>query len=263
MESQKKYTEPFLCGHHWTIRTTRITAMSSMQQVVSLTSLQQSTTVCTCSVWHHTPIKELCRLQLLSNIRVSGLYSKRLTGYLLSRIQCVVLDGVPSPPSKVCSGAPQHTPELLMHVHWTTSVLSFWLCDCLPYGGKLSREKTFVNFEILGLSMKDFSTKIDSHTHTLVVAPNNPRKFSPRISYFHQFAKVFSLKSFPLYSILHMSVNMLASAGRYSNFSISIFVRQDITVFNIITILLISTERGWSKYAKDALSKHYPSPCKY
>ena len=28
------------------------------------------------------------------------------------------------------------------------------------------------------------------------------------------------------------------SAGQYSNFSISIFVRQDITIFNIITILL-------------------------
>ena len=36
----------------------------------------------------------------------------------------------------------------------------------------------------------------------------------------------------------------LASAGRYSNRSISILVRQDITVFDIITILLISIERG-------------------
>ena len=31
---------------------------------------------------------------------------------------------------------------------------------------------------------------------------SNPRKFSPRKLYFHQFAKVFSLKSFPLYGIL-------------------------------------------------------------
>ena len=53
------------------------------------------------------------------------------------------------------------------------------------------------------------------------------------------------------------------SAGQYSNFSISKFVRQDIMVFDIITILLISIERGWSKCAKDTPSKHYPSPCKY
>ena len=31
---------------------------------------------------------------------------------------------------------------------------------------------------------------------------SNPRKFSPRKSYFHQFAKVFSLTSFPLYGML-------------------------------------------------------------
>ena len=34
------------------------------------------------------------------------------------------------------------------------------------------------------------------------------------------------------------------SAGRYSNFSISTFVRQDITIFDIVTILL---ERGCAK----------------
>ena len=56
-------------------------------------------------------------------------------------------------------------------------------------GRKLSRILRF-----LGLSVK-----IEGHTHMLVVAPNNPRKFSPQISYFHQFAKVFSLVSFPLY----------------------------------------------------------------
>ena len=42
----------------------------------------------------------------------------------------------------------------------------------IPYSGKLSREK--MNFEVLGLSVKVFSVKIDGHTHTLVVAPNNP-----------------------------------------------------------------------------------------
>ena len=59
------------------------------------------------------------------------------------------------------------------------------------------------------------------------------------------------------------AINCTRSAGQYSNCSILIFVRQDITVFDITTILLISTERGWSKCAKDALSKHYPSPYKY
>ena len=67
---------------------------------------------------------------------------------------------------------------------------------------KLSREKTFTNFEVLGLSAKVFSMKIDGCTHTLLVAPNNPRKFSPRISYIHQFTKVFSLESFLLYGSL-------------------------------------------------------------
>ena len=32
---------------------------------------------------------------------------------------------------------------------------------------------------------------------------SNPRKFSPRKLYFHQFTKVFSLESFPLYDIQH------------------------------------------------------------
>ena len=90
----------------------------------------------------------------------------------------------------------------------------------ITYSGKLSREKTFANFEVLGLSVKVFSMIIDGYTHTLVVVPNNPRKFSLRISYFHQFAKVFSLESFPLYGMLsdqksrpyqsyHMSLHVL------------------------------------------------------
>ena len=37
---------------------------------------------------------------------------------------------------------------------------------CIPYSGKLSREKTFVNFVVLCLSTKGFSAKINSHTHT-------------------------------------------------------------------------------------------------
>ena len=35
----------------------------------------------------------------------------------------------------------------------------------VPHSGKLSREKTFMNFVVLGLSAKVFSVKIDGHTH--------------------------------------------------------------------------------------------------
>ena len=86
-----------------------------------------------------------------------------------------------------------------MRVMW--HIMSYKYHQHLPYSGKPSREKTFANFEVSGLSVKVFSMKIDGHTHSLLVASNNPRKFSPQISYFHQFAKVFSLESFPLYGI--------------------------------------------------------------
>ena len=43
----------------------------------------------------------------------------------------------------------------------------------------------------------------------------------------------------------------------YSNFS---FVRKDITIFDIIMVVLIGTEKGWTKCAKDTLSKHHHNP---
>ena len=36
----------------------------------------------------------------------------------------------------------------------------------VPYSGKLLREKTFANFAVWGLSVKNFSTKSDGHTHS-------------------------------------------------------------------------------------------------
>ena len=36
----------------------------------------------------------------------------------------------------------------------------------VPYSGKLSREKPFANFEVLGPSAKVFFTNIGSHTYT-------------------------------------------------------------------------------------------------
>ena len=82
----------------------------------------------------------------------------------------------------------------------------------IPYSGKLSREITFANFKVLGLSVKVFSVKINGHTHTLVVVSNDPRKFSLRISYFHQFAKVFFLESFPLYGTSKVPSHVVSSS---------------------------------------------------
>ena len=61
-----------------------------------------------------------------------------------------------------------------------------------PYSGKLSREKTFANFTILwkfgGILWCNKSERF-------------AKVFSAKIVFFHQFTKVFSLKSFPLYDI--------------------------------------------------------------
>jgi len=73
------------------------------------------------------------------------------------------------------------------------------MCTDIPYSGKLSREKTFANFVVLWLFMKVFSAKFGC------VAPLVLQKRAIRESFlsencsFHQFAKVFSLESFPLY----------------------------------------------------------------
>ena len=68
------------------------------------------------------------------------------------------------------------------------------------YSGKLLREKTFANSVVLWLFTKVFFAKFGGVASLAVAKESNPRKF---FRIFNQFAKVFSLKSFPLYSILH------------------------------------------------------------
>ena len=65
----------------------------------------------------------------------------------------------------------------------------------VPYSGKLSREKTFADLEVLWLFTKSFLREIWGR-HKWAPA----KVYSTKIV-FHQFAKVFSLKSFPLCSI--------------------------------------------------------------
>ena len=48
----------------------------------------------------------------------------------------------------------------------------------LPYSGKLSKVKNFVNFEVSGLSMKVFSAKIDDHTLIIGGAKQSTKVFS-------------------------------------------------------------------------------------
>ena len=71
----------------------------------------------------------------------------------------------------------------------------------LPYSRKLSKEKTFANFVVLGLSAKVFSRENRWPHPLIILAPSDPRKFSLQISRFPRFMKVFSLESFPLYGI--------------------------------------------------------------
>ena len=73
--------------------------------------------------------------------------------------------------------------------------------DIIPYSGKLSREKTFTNFAVLWLVVNVFSAKFGGVATFGTAQASNLQKISPQKSYFHQFAKVFALESFPLYSI--------------------------------------------------------------
>ena len=75
--------------------------------------------------------------------------------------------------------------------------------ETIPYSGKLSREKTFMNFVVLCLFTKVFSAKIDSHTHTNWWRQAIHESFLREFLVLQQFVKVFSLKSFSLYGIAH------------------------------------------------------------
>ena len=77
----------------------------------------------------------------------------------------------------------------------------------VPYSGKLSREKTFMNFMVLWLCMKVFSAKFVAMVFFIMAKASNLRTLSLRKSYFHQFAKVLFLESFPLYGIILVVVS--------------------------------------------------------
>ena len=70
--------------------------------------------------------------------------------------------------------------------------------DKLPYSGKLLREKTFAGFRATHKTF--FSTKFGRAVPTYDRF-SIPRRFSPRNGHSYRSAKVFSLKSFPLYGI--------------------------------------------------------------
>ena len=63
----------------------------------------------------------------------------------------------------------------------------------LLYSWELSREKTFVDFKVLWLFAKFFYVKFSA------TSEQSAQVFSAKI---HQFAKVFSRESFPLYGML-------------------------------------------------------------
>ena len=72
----------------------------------------------------------------------------------------------------------------------------------IPYSGKLLREKTFTNFAVLWLFAKVFPVKFGGLVSLGAAQMGIPQKFLCKNCIFHQFVKVFSLESFPLYSIV-------------------------------------------------------------
>ena len=68
----------------------------------------------------------------------------------------------------------------------------------LPHRAKTSEGENLANLELLA----KFSSQNLGVWHSLAAQASNPQKCSPQKLHFRQFAKVFSLKSFLLYSIL-------------------------------------------------------------
>ena len=73
--------------------------------------------------------------------------------------------------------------------------------ECLPYSGKLSREKTFTNFAIFRLSVKVFYTKFRHATPIMWPALTFRESFLRKMLPSYWSVKVFSLEIFPLYGI--------------------------------------------------------------
>ena len=68
-------------------------------------------------------------------------------------------------------------------------------------GRKLSKEKTFMNFEVCSYSRKFSPQKWGVWHHLAATPASNVQNFSPQKSSFHQIAKVLSLESFLLFDI--------------------------------------------------------------
>ena len=66
----------------------------------------------------------------------------------------------------------------------------------ISYSRKLSRKKTFTNFEVLWLFVKVFAAKFWDVASLGAVRVSNPQKFSPRRSYFPPIRKSFCPKVF-------------------------------------------------------------------
>ena len=77
--------------------------------------------------------------------------------------------------------------------------------------GKLSREKTCVNFVYL----QKFSPRNLGHGILLHNKSKQYMSFLCKNRIFHQFAKVFSLKNFPLYATLTHILSLLAHAHKH------------------------------------------------
>ena len=72
----------------------------------------------------------------------------------------------------------------------------------IPYSGKLSRDKMFAKFRGFGTIRESFLREFKVRKCTCEHASHptvDPRSFLREIFYFHIFAKVLSLESFPLY----------------------------------------------------------------
>ena len=96
-------------------------------------------------------------------------------------------------------------PHQLHWDHWEIGTAISWIAqNAVP---KLSREKTFANFAVLWLFAKVFSTKFGGVAPLALQKRATCESFLHENRIFHQFAKVFSLESFPLYGNFDGSIS--------------------------------------------------------
>ena len=74
----------------------------------------------------------------------------------------------------------------------------------VPYSEKLSREKTFTNFAVLWLFVRNLGTRCPLVQQNQTIH----KSFLRENRIFYQFTKVFSFESFPLYSICRIKATV-------------------------------------------------------